>query len=141
MQVSGTSCQMKEIHRVMTKTKKITIEEMWEQQREFMELLKKERGFAEFPVDISSKKGQQFLEGIAFHMMRELFEAFAHLRNKSHRVTEDGHVDMQAYTEELSDVFHLFIEICIASGITCEDFTKMYFDKGEKNSVRIASGY
>jgi len=115
---------------------------MWSQQAEFMKLLQQKRGFPEFPTDITSKSGQQFLEGISFHLMKELFEAGQHLRNaKSHRATEIKEVDRDAYKEELVDVLHLYFELCIAAGISLKELCDAYLQKGEINVNRILSGY
>ena len=115
---------------------------MWDQQESFMKLLQRERNFPEFPTDITSKKGQQFLDGISFHLMKELFEAGQHLKNnKSHRVTEIKEVDREAYKEELVDALHLYLEICIAAGISMDELFEAYIAKGEINTKRILSGY
>lgn len=118
------------------------LHDMWEQQLSFMRLLQEKRGFPEFPVDTSSKPGQQFIDGIAFHLMKEVFEAIQHLKNaKQHRATEITDFDHNAYLEELVDVQHLFYEICIASGIGLDDFYDAYMAKGRTNVERIAGGY
>lgn len=115
---------------------------MWEQQEGFMRLLQQKRGFPEFPTDLASKKGQQFLKDIRNHLMEELFEAGQHLKNaKSHRATDLPEVDREAYKEELSDALHLFIELTIASGITLEELFQTYMQKGETNVKRINEGY
>lgn len=115
---------------------------MWEQQREFMDLLRKERNFPDFPVDITSKSGQQFLDGIAFHLMKEMFEFGLHLKNaKQHRLTEIRDVDREACKEELCDVLHLFFEICIGAGFSMDEIYAMYMAKGEINVRRITQGY
>lgn len=115
---------------------------MWNQQEKFMRLLQKERGFPEFPTDISSKKGQKFLKDIQHHLMDELFEASQHLKNaKSHRVTLMPEVDRDAYKEELVDALHLYFELVIASGIGLEELVKAYMDKGVVNEQRIKGGY
>ena len=118
------------------------LKQMWDQQVAFMQLLQEKRNFPKTPVDITSKQGQQFLDGISFHLMKELFEVGLCLKNsKSHRVTENREVDCEAYKEELCDVLHLFFEICIASGITMDELVKSYLDKGEVNTKRILGGY
>ena len=115
---------------------------MWEQQEAFMRLLQKERGFPDFPTDITSKKGQQFLDGISHHVMKELFEAGQHLKNsKSHRATEIKEIDRAAFREELVDALHLYIELCIAAGITKEELVDAYLVKGIVNEDRIKNGY
>lgn len=118
------------------------LQTMWDQQESFMRLLQEKRNFPEFPTDITSKKGQQFLEGIAFHMMKELFEAGQHLKNaKSHRATEITTVDREAYKEELVDVLHLYIELCIGAGISLDELFDAYVAKGNVNVERINGGY
>lgn len=118
------------------------LEKMWDDQVQFMKLLQQERGFPDFPTDITSKKGQQFLEGICFHMVKEAFESLAHLRNsKSHRLTEIKDVDREAFVEELVDVQHLLHEMCIAAGISLDEFYDAYMKKGSTNRDRILHGY
>lgn len=115
---------------------------MWEQQREFMVLLQEKRGFPEFPADLGSKKGQQFLKDIRNHLMEELFEAGQHLKNaKSHRATDLPDVDREAYKEELVDALHLYFELVIASGITLPELVEAYMKKGDVNISRIVGGY
>lgn len=116
--------------------------EMWDQQEAFMHLLQEKRGFPEFPADLTSKKGQQFLKDIRNHLMEELFEAGQHLKNaKSHRATEIPEIDREAYMEELVDALHLYLELVIASGITKEELFEAYMKKGNTNFDRIKNGY
>lgn len=119
-----------------------TLTSMWAQQVAFMRLLQQKRGFPEFPTDISSKKGQKFLNDIRHHLQDELHEAAQHLKNaKSHRATEVPEVDRAAFVEELVDALHLYFELCIAAGISQEELVKAYLDKGEINVDRINNGY
>lgn len=118
------------------------LEMMWQQQLNFMKLLQEKRNFPQFPTDISSKKGQQFLKDIRNHLMEELFEAGQHLKNaKSHRATELPEVDREAYVEELVDALHLYIELAIASGVTLDELFEAYMQKGDVNCERIKGGY
>lgn len=118
------------------------LDEMFQQQEEFMRLLQRERGFSDFPVDLTSKKGQKFLKGIAYEAMGELFEAVQHLRNsKSHRTTEVSQIDRAAYVEELVDSLHYFFEVVIASGISSQELFDAYIAKGKVNVSRIENGY
>lgn len=118
------------------------LKQMWLQQEAFMRLLQEKRGFPDFPTDIASKKGQQFLKDIRNHLMEELFEAGQHLKNaKSHRATEIPEVDREAYKEELVDALHLYFELVIASGITLDELVDAYIAKGNVNFDRIKGGY
>jgi len=115
---------------------------MWEQQRSFMRLLQERRGFPDFPVDITSKPGQQLLKGITHHVMDELFEAGQHLRNsKQHRQTLVPDVDREAFKEELVDALHLYFELAIAAGIDLDELVVAYMNKGAINVERIRNGY
>ena len=116
--------------------------QMWNQQKDFMNLLVEKRGFPKFPVDIESKDGQKFLRGLTHECMGELFEANQELKNsKNHRITESNQFDRAAYLEELVDSLHYFFEIVIASGISPEEMFDAYISKGEKNEKRILNGY
>lgn len=118
------------------------LQEMWNDQREFMELLREKRGFPDFPVSLSEKGGQKFLKGITHECMHELFEANLLLKNsKEHRATLVNDFDRESYIEEISDALHYMFEILIASGITLEEFYSKYMQKGEINKKRIAQGY
>lgn len=115
---------------------------MWEQQRQFMCLLQEKRGFPSFPVDITSKQGQKLLTEISHHCTDELHEARQHLKNaKSHRATEVTEIDLPKYKEELADALHLFIELCIVSGLTMDEIYEAYMEKGLVNVERIKNGY
>jgi hypothetical protein len=118
------------------------LSEMWNQQLQFMNLLKERRGFPNFPVDIKTKEGQKFLRGITYECMGELFEANQELKNsKAHRAAEITDLDREAYLEELIDSLHFFFEIVIASGISLDEMYTAYMKKGIKNFSRIENGY
>jgi len=115
---------------------------MWEQQRNFMELLRQKRNFPAFPADLSTKDGQKLVKDMGHECMHELFEALHLLRDsKSHRQTIVGEFDRDSFLEELSDALHYFYEICILSGVSMDELFEMYMKKGEKNFTRICSGY
>lgn len=116
-------------------------DEIFRDQRDFMELLQRERNFPEFPVDITSKEGQKLLKTISYELTDELHEARQHLKNKSHRATLINEVDREAYVEELADSLHYFVELLIASGITPDEIFDSYMRKGEVNRKRIVGGY
>jgi len=118
------------------------LQEMWEQQKKFMELLQERRDFTKFPVDMTSKSGQKLLKGITHECMHELFEANQMLKNsKDHRVTDIKDFDREGYAEELADALHYFFEIAILSGISMDELVEAYIKKGLKNIRRIENGY
>jgi hypothetical protein len=118
------------------------LQEMWEQQEKFMELLQERRGFTKFPVDITSKSGQKLLKGYTHECMHELFEANQMLKNsKDHRATDVDDFDREGYVEELVDALHYFFEIAILSGVSLEELHASYMKKGSVNITRIENGY
>jgi len=118
------------------------LQEMWDQQRKFMELLQERREFTKFPVDMTTKSGQKLLKGITHECMHELFEANQMLKNsKDHRATDVKDFDREGYVEELADALHYFFEIAILSGISMDELMEAYIKKGLKNIHRIENGY
>jgi|LauGreDrversion4_2_1035121.scaffolds.fasta_scaffold22795_8 hypothetical protein len=118
------------------------LETMWNQQRDFMNLLKEKRGFTSFPVDTETKEGQKLLKNITHECMHELFESNQILKNsKDHRATHVGGFDRDSYVEELCDALHYFFEIAILSGVSIDELYSMYIKKGKINVERIEKGY
>jgi len=118
------------------------LQEMWDQQKKFMELLQDRRDFPKFPVDMTTKPGQKLLKGITHECMHELFEANQTLRNsKDHRVTDVNDFNREHYVEELVDALHYFFEIAILSGVTMDELYDAYMKKGQVNVERIEGGY
>jgi len=116
--------------------------QMFDQQQEFLELLRAKREHPEFPLDLCEKKNQQFLKSLSHECMHELFESNMLLKNsKKHRTTEFNDFDRESYKEELSDVLHYLVGILIYSGISVDEIFEMYMKKGQVNINRINSGY
>jgi hypothetical protein len=116
---------------------------MFDQQRTFMKLLQEKRGLADFPVDITSKNGQRKCKEVVYEIMGELFESIQELKHsKSHRNTDLSHdFNRDKLIEELVDAQHFFIELCLFIGVTPDELYDAYIRKGDKNVVRINSGY
>lgn len=133
---------LKALKQLKDLTSSKTHEDMWVQQREFMDLIVAERNFPQHPVDVTSKAGQQLIEKISFDVMKELFEAIQHLKNsKQHRITQITEFNRDDFKEEIVDALHYFIEVCILAGLTRQEVEDAYFEKGERNFERIRNGY
>jgi predicted house-cleaning noncanonical NTP pyrophosphatase (MazG superfamily) len=121
---------------------KTDLQALFQQQIEFMKLLRSKNLFSEFPVDIATKQGQKLCKDIAHDAMDELHEAIQHLKNsKQHRVTEIKEFDREKYVEELVDHLHFFIELCVVSSVSVQELCDAYFKKGEVNISRVNAGY
>lgn len=92
------------------------------------------------PVDIDDPFGQARLKDFAWRITEELAEAMHVLKNRSWKKTWTK-TDREAYTIELIDAFHFFVELCILSGIEAEDLHKFYFMKSQINISRQKEGY
>ena len=118
------------------------LNQMFSQQREFMNLLKEKRNFPNFPVDLSTKQGQKFVKSISHECMHELFESVQLLSDsKDHKNSLSGDFNKEKFLEELADVTHYLIEIFILTGISPEQIYEAYMKKGEINNDRINNGY
>lgn len=126
------------MHKAMEKN----LNKMFEQQEDFMLLLKQHRNFPNWPIDIKSKAGQQLCREIVFSSVEEYFEALQHLKNwKSHRVTEVKKIQKDKFLEELCDMLHYFIELLIVVGIRPDELYDAYMKKGKINEERIKGNY
>ena len=117
------------------------LENMFDKQTKFMEMLRDNDKMPEWPLDLSSKNGQRLIKETIFNMIEELMEASFTLKNKTHRITDDTSVDIKHYKEELGDALAYFMEICILSGFTPEEIYQEYIKKNEIVIKRFESGY
>lgn len=115
---------------------------IFEEQRKFMHLLRKERNGTEFPVDLKTKAGLKIVKDISHECMHELFEAIHLLSDaKAHKKTMTGDFDRAKFLEELSDVLHYFVGICILCDINENDIYNAFMRKGTINFSRILGDY
>lgn len=117
------------------------LDDMFQRQTTFMELLRDHDLLPEWPVDLTSKPGQRLAKEIVFNICEELFEASYTLKNRMHRLTDARLVDMDHYREELGDAFAYFLEVCIISGVTPHDLYDEYCRKNAIVKERLEKGY
>lgn len=117
------------------------LQDMFDRQKKFMDLLCLNDRLPEFPVDITTKPGQRLVKECAFNLVEELMEASFTLKNRMHRLTDDRNIDFNHYKEELGDAFAYFMELCILSGITAEDLHNEYVRKNQIVTERLEKGY
>lgn len=117
--------------------------ELFRDQQEFMDVLKEHRGLPAYPVDLTSKAGQQACREAALGGIEEWFEALKHLKNwKQHRATEVKELDRSEFVEEMCDALHYFIEVCVFAGVSPSELHDAYMKKGQVNKDRILNkGY
>ena len=101
--------------------------------------LMKKYGF-KGPINIDTKKGQNKIREVMFFMVHEVFEASEWMKMKPWRKTIVK-TDIKAFLEEIVDVLHFYVELCIYLGIDSNKLTGMYKEKAYKNLERLKNRY
>jgi len=117
------------------------LQECFDRQEKFMEMLREADRLPEWPVDMTSKPGQRMIRETMHNMNEELFEAGHTLKNRMHRLTDARLIDMDHYREELGDTFAYFMEICILSGFTAGELFEEFKRKNAIVRDRLENGY
>tara|TARA_Y100001973_G_C5162924_1_gene314532 strand:+ start:725 stop:1081 length:357 start_codon:yes stop_codon:yes gene_type:complete len=99
--------------------------------------------YPDLPIDLKSKKSQQFCRDLALRGVEEMFEALQHLKNwKPHRVTEiDEDVNKDEFLEEIVDALNYFFSLLVATGIDENDLFDAYIKKHQVIKSRLKNGY
>ena len=122
----------------------VIVKEQFEKRLSFISQMKATRpdSYPDFPIDISSKKSQQFCRDLALRGVEEMFEALQHLKNwKPHRQTEITEFDRSEFLEEIVDAFNYFLSILVLTGFSADDLMDAYRKKDEIINTRLESGY
>lgn len=90
--------------------------------------------------DLDNRRTQRALREFASYTVEELYEAVNKLKNKPWRQT-DTPTDVEAFKEELADLWHFLIEFHILADIDPEEIFRMYFRKTFINVNRQQTGY
>lgn len=117
------------------------LDEVFNRQTEFMQLLREHDRLPEWPVDLQTKPGQRLIKEMIWNMTEEMAEASFTLKNRVHKLSDDRTLDVDHYKEELGDAFAFFLEICILSGFTADDLFAEYRRKNEVVKQRLSGGY
>lgn len=97
----------------------------------FMSMLKADGRLQGWPIDLSSKEGQRYLQSFLWDTVREISEASATLKNRVHRVKEED-FDRASFLEEMGDAFAFFMETLMLAGF---DFNDLYNEYKRKNML------
>lgn len=103
------------------------LEQIFELQKGFQDKLKRERGLENIPME-------EWLQKQTLAMVSELAELLEEVNFKwwknPHELSEHN------IHEELSDILHFFISMCIESGMTADDLYEVYVGKNKENHMR-----
>ncbi|MEA5000022.1 MAG: dUTPase [Candidatus Limiplasma sp.] len=103
------------------------LEHIFALQQGFQDKLKQERGLAEIPME-------QWLQKQTLAMISELAEL---LEEVNFKWWKNPHpLDRGNIHEELSDILHFFVSMCIEAGMSADDLYRMYVGKNRENIRR-----
>ncbi len=103
------------------------LDEIFALQRSFQEKLKRERHLEDIPMD-------QWLQKQTLAMVSELAELLEEVNFKwwkNPHALDEGNI-----REELSDILHFFVSMCIEAGMSAEDLYRVYVGKNRENFAR-----
>ena len=103
------------------------LDEIFALQKGFQEKLKRERHLEGIPM-------QEWLQKQTLAMVSELAELLEEVNFKWWKNPHE--LNRAAIHEELSDLLHFFISMCIEAGMTAEDLYNVYAGKNRENVLR-----
>ena len=103
------------------------LDEFFALQQGFQDKLKRERGLEDIPME-------QWLQKQTLAMLSELAEL---LEEVNFKWWKNPHALSKANIhEELSDILHFFVSMCIEAGMTADDLHAQYVGKNQENVRR-----
>ena len=103
------------------------LDEIFALQRSFQEKLKRERTLEDIPME-------QWLQKQTLAMVSELAELLEEVNFKWWKNPHE--LNVGNIQEELSDILHFFVSMCIESGMSAEDLYNIYVGKNRENFRR-----
>ena len=103
------------------------LEEIFALQLRFQEKIKQERALADIPME-------QWLQKQTLAMVSELAELLEEVNFKWWKNPHE--LNLPNIREELSDIMHFFVSMCLEAGMTADDLYQMYVGKNLENVRR-----
>ena len=103
------------------------LEQIFALQAGFQERLKQERGLTDIPME-------QWIQKETLAMVSELAELLEEVNFKWWKNPHE--LNRQNICEELSDILHFFISMCLEAGMTADDLYATYVGKNRENHLR-----
>ena len=103
------------------------LDSIFELQKGFQDKLKRERNLDGIPME-------QWLQKQTLAMVSELAELLEEVNFKWWKNPHE--LSPERIHEELSDILHFFISMCIESGMTADDLYRVYAGKNKENHMR-----
>lgn len=103
------------------------LEQIFALQKSFQDKLKQERHLQDIPME-------QWLQKQTLAMVSELAELLEEVNFKWWKNPHE--LNQTHIQEELSDILHFFISMCIEAGMTADDLFDVYVGKNKENFLR-----
>ena len=103
------------------------LEHIFELQKGFQDKLKRERGLSGIPMET-------WLQKQTLAMISELAELLEEVNFKWWKNPHE--LRPECVREELSDILHFFVSMCIEAGMTADDLYRTYVGKNHENHLR-----
>ncbi len=103
------------------------LEEIFERQQAFNEELIRVRG-------LSGISSEEWIQKYALAMLVEMGELLEEINYKWWKNTKP--TDIGAVKEELADILHFFVSMCLKAGMDAEELHRRYMGKNQENFMR-----
>lgn len=103
------------------------LERIFELQRGFQDKLKRERGLEDIPME-------EWIQKQTLAMLSELAELLEEVNFKWWKNPHE--LSKANIQEELSDILHFFVSMCLEAGMTADDLYRVYAGKNKENHMR-----
>lgn len=103
------------------------LEQIFAMQQQFQDKLKRERELADIPME-------QWLQKQTLAMVSELAELLEEVNFKWWKNPHE--LNRANIREELSDILHFFVSMCIEAGMSADDLFDQYVGKNRENVRR-----
>ena len=97
------------------------------------------QSYGKNPQILSDEDRIEFIRWNVLALEDELHEALGECGWKPW--ASSRHVNTDAFHSEMVDVFHFFINLCLATGMSADMLLEGYAKKREKNAARQSEGY
>lgn len=103
------------------------LEQIFALQQSFQDKIKAERGLEDIPME-------QWLQKQTLAMLSELAELLEEVNFKWWKNPHE--LNVANIREELSDIMHFFVSMCIEAGMSADDLYQIYVGKNQENFRR-----
>lgn len=103
------------------------LEHIFELQKGFQDKIKRERHLEDIPMT-------EWLQKQTLAMISELSELLEEVNFKWWKNSHE--LDQHNINEELSDILHFFVSMCLEAGMTADDLYQVYVGKNKENFNR-----